>query len=272
MRNSLKLCALFVIFGFMFGCAAKKGSQSDDTAFHRSYQAAFDKEPALETRRILTTARSAIGTPYVRGGTGPGGFDCSGLVRWAYKSAGIDLPRSAREQALVGTPITRVEDMREGDIVAFRHPRRGYHTGIYVGDGKFIHSPRRRLTVRITALSDPYFINTFLGARRVNLNGDEAFVAEAQSRLNDYTEQKAVRELTRKGKGKAGADRSKSTKDGKAAHTAANGRTVAKKPVKTASGKENVRASAEKSKNSASSDRTRGKAGLKNSRGKTDNS
>lgn len=64
---------------------------------------------------------------------------------------------------MVGKRITRVEDMRAGDIVAFRHPRRGYHTGIYVGDGKFIHSPRRRSTVRITSLDDPYFSGTFLG-------------------------------------------------------------------------------------------------------------
>ncbi|MDR3358057.1 MAG: C40 family peptidase [Desulfovibrio sp.] len=269
MQNRLKLYALFMICGIMFGCAAKKGSQSGDTAFHRSYQAAFDKKPATETRRILTTARSAIGTPYVRGGTGPGGFDCSGFVCWAYKSVGINLPRSAREQAFVGTPITRIEDMREGDIVAFRHPRRGYHTGIYVGGGKFIHSPRRRLTVRITPLSDPYFSNTLLGARRISLNGGEDLVAEARSRLNDYTEQKVTRELTRKGKGKIRAN--KSTKGGKAAY-AAKGKTAVKKTVKAASGKENIRASAERSKNSASSDGARGKTGRKNSRNKTDKS
>jgi hypothetical protein len=270
MQKCLNMCALFMIFGFMFGCVAKKGSHSDDTAFHRSYQAAFDQEPATETRHILATVRSAIGTPYVRGGTEPGGFDCSGLVRWAYKSAGIKLPRSAREQAFVGTPITRIEDMREGDIVAFRHPRRGYHTGIYVGDGKFIHSPRRRLTVRVTSLSDPYFSSTFLGARRIDLNGNEDLVAEAQSRLNDYTEQKVVRELTRKKKGKARGG--KSTKGGKTAQAAEKGKAAAKKPVKTPSGGENARAPAGKSKNNASSDRARGKTGQKNSRDKTDKS
>jgi hypothetical protein len=257
-----------MIFAFMSGCAAKKGSQSDNTAFHRSYQAAFDKEPAAETRHILTTARSAIGTPYVRGGTGPGGFDCSGFVCWAYKSVGINLPRSAREQARVGTPITRIEDMREGDIVAFRHPRRGYHTGIYVGDGKFIHSPRRRLTVRITSLSDPYFNNTFLGGRRIDLSGNEDLVAEARSRLDDYAEQKAVRELTRKEKGKIRTGRNKAIKGGKTA----NGRSAARKTVKAASGRGSVRASTEKGKSSPSSDRTRGKTGQKNSRDKTDKS
>jgi cell wall-associated NlpC family hydrolase len=160
-------------------------------------------------------------------------------------------------------PITRVEDMREGDIVAFRHPRRGYHTGIYVGDGKFIHSPRRRLTVRITSLSDPYFNNTFLSARRINLNGNNDFVAEVQSRLNDYAEQKVTRELKPKAKGKANGNMNKAAKGGK---------TAAKKPVKAASGKENVRASAEKSKSGDPSDRARGKTVQKSSRGKTDKS
>jgi hypothetical protein len=90
--------------------------------------------------------------------------------------------------------------MRAGDIVAFRHPRRGYHTGIYVGDGKFIHSPHRRTSVRITSLDDPYFSKSFLSARRVNVEGSENLVAQAESRLNDYTEEKTLRELSGKKK------------------------------------------------------------------------
>ena len=74
---------------------------------------------------------------------------------------------------MLGTPIDS-DEMEAGDIVAFRHPRRGYHTGIYVGDGKFIHSPRRGKSVEITSLSDPYFSSTFLGARRVSISESEA--------------------------------------------------------------------------------------------------
>lgn len=199
MQNCLKLCVLIMSICLMFGCAARKGSQGDthNTVFHRSYQTAFfDKDQAKESRNILQKARSAVGVSYVRGGTSPAGFDCSGFVCWVYRSMGIDLPRSAHEQSHVGKLIARVEDMREGDIVAFRHPRRGYHTGIYVGDGKFIHSPRPRSTVSITTLSDPYFNNTLLGARRIDFNGNKNFVAEAQVHLNDCTEQKAVRNLT----------------------------------------------------------------------------
>ena len=152
--------------------------------------------------RIISRARMMIGTPYVRGGRNPGGFDCSGLVQWAYKREGISLPRTAREQSQVGTRIMDVEAMRAGDIVAFRHPRRGYHTGIYVGDGKFIHSPHRRARVKISSLDDPYFRTTFLGARRVSADA-EAALDQARSRLEDssaerlveYREEQAVREL-----------------------------------------------------------------------------
>ncbi|MCD7984932.1 MAG: C40 family peptidase [Desulfovibrio sp.] len=200
MGKYLKICALIMGCGLAFGCATKQNSTNDDQLrverFRRSYEAALDEDQAQASRQLLRKARSAIGTPYVRGGSSPGGFDCSGFVCWAYKSVGVDLPRTAREQSVVGERIKNQEDMRAGDIVAFRHPRRGYHTGIYVGDGKFIHSPRRRTTVRINSLSDPYFSSTFLGARRVNFEGNENLVAQAESRLSDYAEEKAVRELS----------------------------------------------------------------------------
>lgn len=140
------------------------------------------------TGDLLQKARTALGTPYVRGGTSQGGFDCSGFVQWSYNSVGIQLPRTAREQAQVGKTIRRVDDMQAGDIVAFRHPRRGYHTGIYVGDGKFIHSPRKRNVVRINSLDDPYFSKTFLSARRLTVN-NEGDIEAAEQMLVAYAKQ-----------------------------------------------------------------------------------
>ena len=215
MGKYLKLCALIMGCGLAFGCAAKQNAADENMRverFRRSYEAALDEDQAQASRQLLLKARSAIGTPYVRGGSSPGGFDCSGFVCWAYTSVGVQLPRTAREQSAVGQRIKNQEDMRSGDIVAFRHPRRGYHTGIYVGDGKFIHSPRRRTKVRINSLSDPYFSSTFLGARRVNFEGNENLVAQAESRLNDYAEEKAVRELSVQKKSPAKSRRSVKTR------------------------------------------------------------
>ena len=200
-----------------FGCASKSGSQ--DTGinsphaerFRRSYEAAFDSNQQESSQQLLRKARSAIGTPYVRGGTTPDGFDCSGFVCWTYKSVGVQLPRTAREQSVIGQRINNVDEMRAGDIVAFRHPRRGYHTGIYVGDGKFIHSPHKRTRVRINSLDDPYFKSTFLGARRVKVEGGETMIAQAESRLNDFTEERVVRELSRDKK-KAGKTSARGSK------------------------------------------------------------
>ena len=187
------------------GCASapKKDTAMSMAQLRNSYEELLSApEDNEKGDRIISRARTMIGMPYVRGGRNPGGFDCSGLVQWAYKNEGISLPRTAREQSQVGTRITDVEEMRAGDIVAFRHPRRGYHTGIYVGDGKFIHSPHRRDRVKISSLSDPYFRTTFLGARRVSAAAEAALVrAQSQleetssERLVEYREEQAVREL-----------------------------------------------------------------------------
>lgn len=200
-----------------FGCASKSGSRDNGIntphaeRFRRSYEAAFDSNQQESSQQLLRKARSAIGTPYVRGGTTPDGFDCSGFVCWTYKSVGVQLPRTAREQSVIGQRINNVDEMRAGDIVAFRHPRRGYHTGIYVGDGKFIHSPHKRTRVRINSLDDPYFKSTFLGARRVKVEGGETMIAQAESRLSDFTEERVVRELSRDKK-KAGKTSARGSK------------------------------------------------------------
>lgn len=181
---------------FFLGCAKQGGNSSSDD-FKVEFKKDYNYKPYKQQRQaslaendpgaghaLVRKAKSALGTPYVYGGDEPGGFDCSGLVKWAYNSVGVDLPRTAREQSVVGQKVRDVEDMRAGDIVAFRHPKRGYHTGIYVGDGKFIHSPRKRTRVRINSLSDPYFRQTLLGARRVNMAAGENLVAQANERLD----------------------------------------------------------------------------------------
>ena len=80
-------------------------------------------------------------TWYVFSGATPRGWDCSGLVLWAYEQMGIELPHRASKQALAGTPTT---DPQPGDIVIFTYPgsKSAYHVGIYLGEGKMIHAPR----------------------------------------------------------------------------------------------------------------------------------
>ncbi len=187
MGKCLKPAILFLACTLMLACANKKNSSK--TVAHElqtrpESSASLSEEHIQAGKKLLNHVQTALGTPYVRGGANRGGFDCSGLVSWAFKNVGIEVPRTAREQSLIGQKIINIEDMREGDIVAFRHPKRGYHTGIYVGEGLFIHSPRKRTRVRVNSLSDPYFSTTLLGARRIDLGGNEEdLVAQAKSQL-----------------------------------------------------------------------------------------
>jgi cell wall-associated NlpC family hydrolase len=118
-------------------------------------------------QEALAVAMRYIGTPYQWGGSSPAtGFDCSGLVQYAYEQEGIQLPRVAAEQFDVGVPVSR-NDLQPGDAVFFQDPN-GYvhHVGLYIGDGKFIDAPETGEDVRIDSLSEPYFAQQFAGARR----------------------------------------------------------------------------------------------------------
>ncbi len=134
---------------------------------------------STEKAVVIPKAKSALGVRYSYGGTTTRGFDCSGFVQWVYKHAGVKLPRTAREQSRAGVAVKSKQHIKVGDIVAFRHPRIGYHTGIYVGDNKFIHSPRRNKSIRVSDLSTSYFRRNYIGARRVaELSDAEKAAAE----------------------------------------------------------------------------------------------
>ncbi len=174
--------------------SADRSSMTPEERFAYDYRTAAmsrmrDEGVPLSSLHLIERAKTAIGTPYVTGGTGMDGFDCSGFVQWAYRDVGIRLPRTAREQSSAGRPV-RSGSLMEGDIVAFSHPKRGYHTGIYIGEGKFIHSPGRGKSVSVAALSDPYFSSTFIGARRVSAPESDA---EAVRKLMALDERKTRR-------------------------------------------------------------------------------
>lgn len=271
MRQVRNLLTLFLISAVLLGCTARKQQDKDLLIRYRAnVENVLDRQEDARDRAsgqsVVKTARSAIGTPYVRGGRNPGGFDCSGLVQWAYQSVGVKLPRTAREQSSIGQRIMRVEDMRAGDIVAFRHPRRGYHTGIYVGDGKFVHSPRRRSSVKISSLDDPYFNNTFLGARRVSMNADgQDLAAQAESRMAQYTEERAVRDMERSRKARKEAA-SESRKKGKQSSQVSSQR---KKKDQVRKPSEQRRKSRDKVSASRKSGKSKDKAAVSRKNGKT---
>jgi cell wall-associated NlpC family hydrolase len=98
-------------------------------------------------QRVVELAKRHLGTPYVWGGTEPGGFDCSGLVQYAYRQAGVELPRTSREQARAGQAVASLADARPGDLVAFGSPVD--HIGIYAGDNTMVVAPHRGDVVKV---------------------------------------------------------------------------------------------------------------------------
>lgn len=118
---------------------------------------------------LVINAMAFLGVPYKWGGNShETGFDCSGFVRAVYEqSVGKVLPRRSDEQAAATQTIERSE-LKPGDLVFFNTLQRAFsHVGIYVGDGKFIHSPRAGAQVRVEDMRVAYWNKRFNGARRV---------------------------------------------------------------------------------------------------------
>ena len=125
---------------------------------------------------LVVNAMGFLGVPYKRGGnTVETGFDCSGFVRAMYQqSIGLILPRRAEQQAAATQNIEKSE-LKPGDLVFFNTMRRTFsHVGIYVGEGRFIHSPKPGAEVRVENMSVNYWANRFDGARRVQSSASSA--------------------------------------------------------------------------------------------------
>jgi cell wall-associated NlpC family hydrolase len=115
---------------------------------------------------MAQSAMAMLGQPYRFGGAAPGGFDCSGLVSFAAQSAGLYMPRTAKEQLRIGVPVGR-RDLEPGDLVFMRLARKELHVGIAIGAGRFIHAPASGGRVRIDSLAAPPYSSGFVSARRV---------------------------------------------------------------------------------------------------------
>jgi peptidoglycan DL-endopeptidase CwlO len=113
--------------------------------------------------RLTRSALRFLGTPYVFGGESPNGFDCSGYVQYVFARFGVKIPRMADSQYYAGKRISG--RLSPGDLVFFQTYLPGpSHVGIYLGNGKFVHSAGRG--VKVTSLSDSYYAPRYLGAKR----------------------------------------------------------------------------------------------------------
>jgi cell wall-associated NlpC family hydrolase len=113
------------------------------------------------------TAERFVGIPYRWGGDNVvEGMDCSGFVRAVYNLCGVNIPRTALDQFKTGENINR-EDLKDGDLVFFgAAAEKINHVGIYTGNGRFVHAPRRGDEIKVSLVDDKYFNDRFVGARR----------------------------------------------------------------------------------------------------------
>jgi len=155
-------------------CTVRKGHKtrcvktSKPTTLAEAHKVRMQKAQKTAMNKLM----GQIGKPYRWGGNSPRtGFDCSGLVWYAYKDlVKFRIPRTANEMYHLrdASPVNRGE-LESGDLVFFRTQGRGTadHVGVYVGNGKFIASPRTGQDIQITSLSEDYWQRHYVGARRV---------------------------------------------------------------------------------------------------------
>jgi cell wall-associated NlpC family hydrolase len=151
--RALLICAVFTV-----PCGAH-ARQQDTAAQGAEYRAAAAQEALVK-----------VGIKYRYGGKTPErGFDCSGLVAYAFEQAwGVRLPRSTAEQRSLGRAVKRAQ-LEPGDLVFFNTRHRPYsHVGIYLGDGMFVHAPRAGQRVRLENMDNPYWRTRLDGARRLD--------------------------------------------------------------------------------------------------------
>jgi len=147
-----------------------RANPEDEEAIRLATAARASRAPAAE---IVGTALTVMGTPYRWGGTGTDGFDCSGLIQYAYAQHGITLARRSADQAQAGSEVPReIATLLPGDILTFSSEPGGsvQHVGLYVGEGRFIHSARGGVQISELSAADPvgkWWYDRWAGARRV---------------------------------------------------------------------------------------------------------
>ena len=151
-RALLLVCILAVA-----GCASAPQSQAVASA--GASKGSADK--------AASNAANMVGKPYRYGGSSPAGFDCSGLVQYSYRQAGITLPHNTDKQRSVSRPV-KLADLRRGDLLFFNQEGKKYgHVAIYIGDGKFVHAPSSGKAVRSDRLDNPYWKKHLTETRRL---------------------------------------------------------------------------------------------------------
>jgi cell wall-associated NlpC family hydrolase len=166
-RRSLVLVFPFAVLAF--GLAAPPGGPATEAVIQvhpdapRHTKTPPPPEPTLGVQAV-TIALRAVGVPYRWGGASPeGGFDCSGLIHWAYAHLGVELPHSSYALYELGTSVAPGK-LKPGDLLFFSGLG---HVGLYLGGGRMVHAPQSGRHVEIVTLGNSHYGERLVGARRM---------------------------------------------------------------------------------------------------------
>lgn len=167
-RHNLRMTSLsFILLGSvgLSGCSSAPPAQRHVSQTVVATQAREITQTAPQ--RGLAIARGQVGAPYRYGGADPRGFDCSGLVYYAYRKAGMAIPRTTTGQYRQSRRVA-LSRLRPGDLLFFTISRnKPSHVGIYAGNGSFIHAPSSGKSVGYASLNDDYWRKRLIGTGRL---------------------------------------------------------------------------------------------------------
>lgn len=159
--SARQFCVAALACAVLGGCSSHRAAAPEQA---ESYQLRRAPVSAVG-EHAARTASSLVGSPYRYGGHSPDGFDCSGLVYYAYRAAGLSVPRTSTQQFRAAKPIP-ITAARAGDLLFFRYERKVSHVGIYLGDQRFVHAPSSGKHVSVASLTDAHYREHFVGAGR----------------------------------------------------------------------------------------------------------
>lgn len=166
----MRILFIAITILLLSGCAATTPPPPSDFVGKCANPQEELRNPPLTTEKLLRQYAAWEGTRYRVGGLSRKGIDCSGFVYLTYqKILGVELPRSADQQAALGKQVP-TNDLRTGDLVFFKTGRRGRHVGIYLDGGRFMHASTIK-GVTISSLADGYWSRKYWKATRLQFQG-----------------------------------------------------------------------------------------------------
>jgi len=167
-QKVVKWPLLFILFTFVVACTGKQQPTVQESSITTDQKPSISPENAIESpgRQALAVVRKMLGSPYRYGGMDPKGFDCSGLLRYAFSQSGVELPRTSREIFRASLRIDP-QKIEPGDLVFFTlSADKVSHVGIYAGQNRFIHSPSSGKGVSYASMENPYWQRRLIAAGR----------------------------------------------------------------------------------------------------------